>query len=272
MMDRSQFASLGVAALCMAALGVSATTLDGTVSTSPDDAIDLNFDSLPIGQDSAENIDREIESNRQGESGGQTAGGETDRDTDQTKGVPADRGEAGRDSSPGESGAESASQQSQGQGPGPIPGTQSWLDRLLELLTALLPYALAVLAVGVVLAFAYRYRSQLLALALVPVGLASRDEQGESSASHPWDGVDFGDDVQRAWYAMVHRAGVDQAWTKTPEECRRRAVEAGLDPDAVETLTETFREARYAEDGPNQDHERRARESIERLGLGRRSV
>lgn len=274
-MNRSRLVSLGVAALCMTAIGVSATTLDGTVSTKPDDAIDLNFKSLPIGQDSAEDIDREIKANQQRSADGQSAqSADTDESGETEANKDVDRpGAESQASDPRDSGPkEQSSQSQQGPGAGPKPPEESLLERLLDLLRDLLPAILALLGVAAVAVFAYRYRARLLALAAVPFGLAAHEAETQTSSVQPWDNVDFGDDVERAWYAMVQHVGIDRAWAKTPDECRRQAVAAGLDPAAVETLTETFREARYAENGPTPDHERRARESLDRLGLGRRSV
>lgn len=310
MMDRSQFVSLSVATLCLTAIGVSATTLGETVSTKPDDVIDLDFEDLPIGQDSAEDIDREIESNKGGDDAADGQTGESD-DSRSSTGDPGGDGSAatdgsgvrskaaddGQQASGGETGPEEsgASEQSggsssgnndgdgesalgqqassgdgnDGMGPG---GQRSLLERLLALLAKLLPYLLGLAVLASVAGVLYRYRDRLLALAMVPFGDRGGSATTDEPPSHPWRDVTITDDVQRAWYAMVDHVDVERPWAKTPDECRRAAVESGLDPDAVGTLTETFRQARYADQEPSSEHKRRARESLDRLDLGRGSI
>ncbi len=259
-MDRNQLFSIAVAALCMATLGVAGTTLDTTVSGAPADVLDMDFDAQPVGQESAEAIDESIESNRERvEQGKRSNARERQRQSADSGASSGDGGSSG-----------GASTQSEDASTDPTP---SFVEQLLELLTALLPYSLAALAVGAVAALAYRYRARIAALALAFVPDGGRGDAGESDPIvGPWDDGQFGDDVHRAWYAMVTHLDIDRPWAKTADECRRRAVEAGLDPEAVGRLTETFREVRYAESGPTPDHERRARESLARLDLGGESA
>ncbi|WP_157526139.1 DUF4129 domain-containing protein [Halorientalis sp. IM1011] len=257
-MDWERVASIGVAALCMTAIGVAATTLDSTVSQTPDDLIDLGDTQLPIGDDSTGEIDDQIEQNKQSQGSDQT-GQVAD---------PEPGGQSQQQSSddPGERTGERES------GSGPLglgPGGQSLLQQLLDLLRKLLPFLLALVA----LALAYRYRDRLLGILLAP--LAALPENGsderDTTARDPWVDVDPDDRIDRAWYAMVRRLDVDRPWARTPDECRSAAVDAGLDPDAVGTLTRLFRRKRFAAEGLPSEERERAAEVIDRLELGGRT-
>jgi len=135
-----------------------------------------------------------------------------------------------------------------------------------------------------VLGAAYRHRLALVgAVAVLTLGaLASRrgggigvlarrrasdppsGEEGDRSAPE-WPRGDPDAVVERAWVDLVERADATDPVARTPAEVRRSAVEAGLDPDAVETLTESFRAARYGGDSPDETRRaavRRARRAL----------
>jgi hypothetical protein len=73
------------------------------------------------------------------------------------------------------------------------------------------------------------------------------------------------DGVARAWYRMVARLDTTDRESRTPAELARRAIDEGLDPDAVRELTELFRAVRYGSARPTTDRERRAARALERL-------
>lgn len=255
-MDWERMASIGVAALCMTSIGVAATTLDSTVSQTPDDIVDLDDTKLPIGDESTGDVDKQIKRNKQSQDG------------DQEAKASSDSGKQ-REQSSDDPGGQTGQSQSGSGGSGDGAGGQSLLQRLLDLLWLLLPFLIAL----VVLALAYRYRDRLLGLLLAPLSLLPTDDgRGrERTDVDPWADVEPDDRIDRAWYAMVRRLDVERPWAKTPDECRSAAVESGLDPDAVGTLTRLFRRKRFAGDGLPPEERERAFESIERLGLGRRS-
>lgn len=269
MMDSRQLVSLGVAVLCMTTIGVSATTLGSTISTNPDDAINVNFDTLPIGHDSAANIDKAVNSDKRNTSQNvkEQPSGSRDPTRSDTNSHRQQRDRQHKAITGGTSDQQTqASAPSQAQASS---GGGSRVQRLMDLLTKLLPYVLAALAFLLLVGVLYRYRDRLAALLLLAldrVGLSSTD--GHDVTTTPWDTVQLDDDVERSWYEMVTSVGIDRPWARTPAECRERALQAGLEPDAVRTLTETFREARYANRGPTERHERRARACLDRLDLG----
>jgi hypothetical protein len=73
-------------------------------------------------------------------------------------------------------------------------------------------------------------------------------------------------DVYRAWLTLTRAAGTTDS-ARTPREVASRAVERGLDADAVADLTDVFREVRYSGHPPTTERERRARAAADRLAL-----
>jgi disulfide bond formation protein DsbB len=128
---------------------------------------------------------------------------------------------------------------------------------------------LAVLLALALLALAYRYRDRLLALLVAPLAVFGTGGATSSAGRgrDPWANVDPSDRIDRAWYAMVRHLDVERPWAKTPDECRSAAVDAGLDPEAVRTLTRLFRQNRYASDGLSAARRERAMDSFERLDI-----
>ena len=77
----------------------------------------------------------------------------------------------------------------------------------------------------------------------------------------------LGNEVYRAWYQIASRVDTNRRRSATSRELARYAVEEGLDPNAVETVTELFETARYGNATVTDEDERRAREAMARLGL-----
>jgi len=71
--------------------------------------------------------------------------------------------------------------------------------------------------------------------------------------------------VYQAWHEMTAALEVPNPSTRTPAEFERAAIEAGLEADDVETLTDLFREVRYGEATVTADRERRARDTLRRI-------
>lgn len=276
-MDWDRITSISIAMLCMAAVGVSATTLDSTVSQTPDDVIDIEDWPLPLGDQSTSDIDRQIQQNKRSQENEAEAPTDEKRAEEDGSAPHSDGEQEDRKTKPGETGESQPDEGRDdrsllgGSGDNRVLGalTQSLLQRLLALLEKLLPILVAL----VLLALAYRYRERLLALLLAPMGLIETEGAvGQASEGRdPWENVALSDEVDRAWYEMVSRLDIERPWTKTPDECQRVAVEQGLDPAVVSTLTETFREKRYRGGEPSEIHRERARRCLDHLDQGRRS-
>jgi hypothetical protein len=92
-------------------------------------------------------------------------------------------------------------------------------------------------------------------------GDGSEEENGAETVLD----TEYENDVYVAWSGMIERAGVGDIGTKTPSEIAESAKEAGLDPGAVDELTDVFEEVRYRDTEPTAEQERRAKEAFERI-------
>lgn len=210
--NRHRYLTLLLAVCCMAAVGITATTLETSLETDPDEVIDFEYTYLPFGEESVKEVKRERLQNQQGGS--------------------ADRSES--------------------------QGTSSLLDLLGQLL--------ALLLVLVALALAYRYRERFFAAVLAGrAWLADKTPTTTGSGTVTWPSRQPANDVHRAWLAMVQRANPERPWTRTPAECARAAVDAGMDSDAVATITTHFEEVRYGDAPLTDERRRQAREWLQRL-------
>jgi hypothetical protein len=90
---------------------------------------------------------------------------------------------------------------------------------------------------------------------------SDEDEGGERTVLD----TDTENEVYASWNGMINRAGVRNIQTKTPNEIAESAKEAGLDPSAVDKLTDVFEEVRYRDAEPTAEQERRAKEAFERI-------
>jgi hypothetical protein len=64
---------------------------------------------------------------------------------------------------------------------------------------------------------------------------------------------------------MVDRLDAPDRETRTPGELARRAVDAGMNPEAVRELTDLFRAVRYGDERATAERERRADRALEQL-------
>lgn len=265
-MNRGSAAWLAVALLSISALGVSATTLESTMTTDANEVIELDYDQVPIGQDTASNLLDEIEGDQRDESepnarsGAQGAG-------DATGVQPADsdaEGSAGGTQNPGDPQNQRSQEQRQDDRSSTGPEVPSLLDRIL----AALPTLLALVAVLVAIGLAVRYRDRLRAL----FEDDGADESADGDATAPDAATELdgspSDPVERAWLGMVRHLDLDRPGTMTTSECASAAVEAGLDREAVRALTETYEEVRYGNRPVTDRREATARRSRRRLDVG----
>ncbi|QLG63603.1 DUF4129 domain-containing protein [Halorarum salinum] len=273
-MNRDAILNLAMAMVAIGALGVAATTFESATSTDADDVIDLDYDRLPIGQDDAATIVREMSAGDPDGSDGAAERSDPDGDeaadpgrSDADEEVAADRPRDSADDRSRPAGSSAASESSSGGSdgssgasglPGETPGDLSLLGRLL----ALLPYLLLLAALLAAGWLVHRYRDRLRAL------LADPDPAVEDgSATDDWLDGPPSNAVDRAWVGMVRTLDPDRPAAMTPGECAAAAVRAGFDPDAVDALTEAFREVRYGGRPVTERHERVARRTGRRLDV-----
>ncbi|WP_415379367.1 DUF4129 domain-containing protein [Halosimplex sp. TS25] len=256
-MDADRFFSVAAAVILLAGIGASATTLQSTVETTPDDVIDVDSASLPISSDDVgEYADRLNSDSGSGhapadqpgdpsESGGDSEDGETSGNEGEDGNENEDENEQRQ--RPSEPTAGDLTRNRRTQGPGDLPGRdrQSLIEWLLSLLAALLAALLRALPILValgLLAVAVANRDRIAAVLRERFG---RDDGSADESDGPPLRAAPQNEVERAWYEMAALVDGDAVETTSPRECARRAVAAGADRAAVERLTETFESVRY---------------------------
>jgi len=222
--------TLLVAVCCIVALGVSATTLQASVSTKPNQVINVNSSSVPIGNSQLSQLKRQLHSSSK----------PTSHSSSHSSHAAAHR-------APAAAHAHAQSSGPRGAGGGSALSRPSLLDRLLALLRTLLYVAAPLLAA----ALAYRYRERILAfldaLRESEPAIGSTNADRRNSAPRESYGVGPSNPVYRTWLEMTRLAGVDDPESRTPGECASVAIDDGLDPTAVRTLTREFEAVRYGE-------------------------
>ena len=212
-MNTDRLFTAAIALCCIFALGTAASTLGSSVSTEPDEVVDVDYRSLPIEPDAAGELKRQANS------------GPTEQTAD---GSPAASSQQRRSQSSADAQQRESNSETLPTLGGDLRGLLAWLLERLRFVVALLAFAVG-LVVGT------RLRDRLF---------ASDGDDGSTPADAPPD-PSPSNEIERAWWTMVERTGVDDARTKTPGECADDAVAAGADEDAVATLTRTFEAVRY---------------------------
>ncbi|MFC4552001.1 MULTISPECIES: DUF4129 domain-containing protein [Halorussus] len=254
-----------VGLLCIAAVGMSATTLESSVSSTPDDV--LSHDQVPISQEDARQFKKEFQSDGTGAAAGS---GDQKRQAHKKNEKQAQAQKQGeqRQQSQQQKQKQQQKQQQQQQKQAktdPTVEKQSLLEKLLAFLKQWGPLLLVLALLG---GLAYRYRDRIAAL-LAALSPSGRND-GDGGPGRPWADTDPGDEVQRSWLSLARRTHVDRPRATTTEEYADAAVEQGMDPDAVETITREFEAVRYRGADVTDDRERRAREGRENLRGGGR--
>jgi hypothetical protein len=249
-MKAERAVSLAIAVSCVLAVGVSATTLDATLSTDPDDVINVDWAELPVDGGVAGSIEREMQRRQGGE-----------RET---------RERSSRDAAARNDAASGAPERQSQQQDASRTGSQlrepSPWARLLAMLRSGLTWliTLGFLTVGSTLGYRYRARVRgLLARAFRGSDRGGRDRGEESDPV----AVDPATEIDRIWGAVVRSLDVESPETTTVSGVVRRAIDRGHDPDAVRDLADVFAAVRYGERPLTGERRRRARESYRALDL-----
>lgn len=261
MADAQSVATLGLALACVFAFGTIATTLESSISTHPDDVIDLDYEHLPIGKDEAQDFKEQYQGRDQ--DGGDhtvTSSKPSDEGTPGSVSEPAHEGTPSSGSEPDPAGNDVGQAGAPGPGPGIIPGSPSLVAWILSLLRSLVPF----LVLAALVAGAYRYRDRLLAGIAGLLGWQS-EPSDDGTGTVKWDPGTPSNPVHAAWVELLRLTNLDNPHTRTPEECRDAAIAAGMDADAVRTITRHFTDVRYGNRPVTDDRVRRARESLNRL-------
>ena len=236
-MNTDRLFAVGIALCCIFALGTAASTLGSSVSTDPDEVVDVDYRSLPIEPDAAGELKRQAQTSRTERSAGSSAAADQQGSVQQSNSV---------DSQVRQSSRETLSSLD-----GDLRGLLAWLLDRLRFLIGLLTFAVAVV-VGT------RLRDRLLDRGV--------DRNGQSDGGDAPLDPSPSNEVERAWWTMVERTDVDDARTKTPQECADDAVASGADEDAVATLTRTFEAVRYGGASVTDDRVARVQRDVEEVG------
>lgn len=225
-----------VMALCLvSAIGIAGTTYESTLETDPDNVIDVKHTWLPIGKEEIKDF-KNVESSSDEASG---AGGGSEEVAPCTGGI--------------------------------IGVLANLFPMLIPpcgpfyLLGLLLPFLLLVAGS----ALGYRYRQRVVATALALRGWFG-DQFGttEDTDAGSWPREEPSNEVHRTWLTMVEQADVDRPWSRTPLECARDAVDAGLEYETVNTISELFVQVRYGGAALTEERRQQARDWRERLTDG----
>ena len=263
-----------VAACCLVAVGTAATTMDSSVSTEPEEAVEFDHLPLPTGaQDSVGQLRRRVSTDAPGGGTGAGGSGSSSDGAGVSGGGGSERRASNAEAADGGdprsvSGSQSDRRHSRsegGTGGGPREAAESLLERLLDLLRSLLALLPALVALLALAGAAYLLRDRL-------PGLGRGDADGRAEG-----GAALGDpapqnDVSRAWYEMVERVGLADRYDLTPDEHAERAAERGVDPEAAATLTRLFEEVRYGDAPVTDERRRRARERVQEIRAQARSL
>lgn len=255
-MRRQDLATLALVGCCVLAIGASATAMTSAVDTTPDDVINLRYDSIPLEADTVDRLKDRLQEG-EGETREQVAGG--------------DRGETSSDANPG--GGDRGPGGSQGElsslGSGLGPGEDgrldrlwAWLDRLLFLLLVLLALIAPVTLVWLAVKHADRLRALLRSLRAGGAEPRGAPALGDTPGAPPGRPEN---DVAAAYFELVRRLGLADRLSVTPGECADTAVGAGVDPGPVERLTGLFEEVRYGGADVTERHRRRSRQALEEI-------
>lgn len=242
-MKGQRILTLVVALACISAAGITASTLESSLETDPDEVIDFQYDYLPFGKDDVSNTKEEAYHNEQNDQSGGGGGG-------------SNSGRGNVDTPPTCS-------------PGPVVdflATLLWFIgpcmSMFYVLGMFVPFVFGLGMVG--LTHRYRYRLLAPGFAVMSWLIAWTPFQGRAGKT-TWPSEPPTNEVHRAWLAMVHKADIDQPWTHTPGACARAAIDVGLDSEAVTAITALFEEVRYGKDPVTDEHRQQAREWRHRL-------
>jgi hypothetical protein len=241
--DTRTVTSVALAVACVVAVAAAADGFE-SLTTDPEDLVDPGFDRLPVGEGEMESLRDEVVS-RQGSSAPRPKPSDSGEQSAESAAESSAEREATTESeSRDESQAESQQRSTRSDGAGddgsqPPPDERDW-----RLLLALLA------ALAVAGALGYRYVGRAAADDADPPAFGDADPESE---------------VERAWLKLVRRVDADRPESRTPGEWAAAAVDAGLDADAVTTLTRTFESVRYGGDDATEERRRRVRRALDRL-------
>lgn len=246
MIDRRIF-SLAVVICCLLAMVSLSASLESTVATSPGEAIELEYASLPLSVQEASEIKRSYHSGGSGEDREATS---VSRSAERESDIERAGGASEAERSDGTSEAErsgGASDTDRSGGDSRSEPEQGFFEKLAGFLSTVVSALLwpVVVLVGL-LSFSRRdsiraWVNRHLQGHLSPVEAATTDAD-DGRPFHPPEDL-----VERSWVELLAKADIDPDPSATPREVAADLVGAGWDRRAVWELTELFEETRYGD-------------------------
>ena len=273
----SKLVPIVIAVCCLLVLGAAAASMDSAVQTDPDEVITSERFSLPYDSGTAavamelkEDIEDELEEARADPAEDQDEGdAEDEQDADTTdEDEPADADDAGEleaddDAAPAESGS-ADSQELEAEDDDWLAAFLAWLRGVFA---SFLPLVLLMMAVvGAIVGIVRRDRLWTVGDRF---GLPRfvQDSQGRSQAAVIGSPAN---DIERAWLEMLAVVALEvrDAPENSPREWADAVIAAGANPAAVEELTRTFEEVRFANVPPTEERVGRALAALGRIRRG----
>lgn len=270
------FVAIAAAVLCVLAVSAAGASLESSVAGDPGDGIALAYDGLPMSQDHADAVVEGVAAVAEEAgvvveritvtTGAEGVVNELDAvteelalDDDARPSVDRSRSAAGdfRDDE-----FESEVSVEEDDREDPNAGAESWVDRLVGLFRGLQ----SLLVVFGLFAFALAYRRADDLRGLVR-GALPKDESADDAdgPGEEWPAAEPPNEVSRAWAEMIRRLDIESPRSKTATECATAAVEAGMDPEAVRTITRAFEAVRYGDGRVTDERVRRVRRALRNL-------
>lgn len=266
-MRRQRVFTLAFALCCLLVLASLSASLDSTVSTTPDDVIDLDYGSLPLTVQDAAELRETYESGQPEQDGETSEVRQSDADSqnsDRSDSVDSDASDANAERSEAESDAQQAEGAGSENDSAPAERDRGLLAMLWALLETLLASLPALLLIGTV-ALAAHQRDRLLAWFKAHLrGIRSTDADSTADAVPAPSFRPPANRIERAWLKMLSESDIDPDPSATPRECAEQLVRAGFDKDAVRELTAMFEEVRYDETPATADRVHRALHCLRR--------
>ncbi|WP_336360061.1 DUF4129 domain-containing protein [Haladaptatus sp. ZSTT2] len=230
-MDTDRLLSAVVAVLCILSVGFASTTLDDSVTTKPEDVINIDYDKLPINPQEAEEFKGDDVTTADPES----TGTPTAESKTETQGNTATPGEGDAELSDPQAGGANQQTEATGQGSSPQVVGESLLDKFLSFLMTLLPFVL----IGAVLAVAVKKRETI-------AGWLEHAERNEPVSTQPTVVARPENEVYQAWHEVASAIPYVQRKAMTPDEVAAALRdETDLDDELLMELTKTFKRIRY---------------------------
>lgn len=240
---------------CIASVGVASTTLETSLSTNPDEVVNLDYDTVPISPDTAGDLKRAMTGQGSETAVQRSVNGDSD---EQSRVGAAEEERRSADAASGQSNDQRSQSQSESESDGSetTDATREWLDVLTDFVETFLPLFAALAALLGVAVLLARYGDRL-----------ARRLGGDSERQKPTGATELEprNAVERAWVSVLSRADVEDPWRRTPEECASAAVESGFDPEGVERLRRVFEEVRYGDREVTDERVRRMEEGLSRF-------